>query len=153
MQDISEDMEKVLNICIGVIRTYIESQENEADLREELHKEYVWKEIQQLNFQIPESLFENIITTKETVKFEKKEAKKQQAVDRKIEYQSFVVTQPLSVWGKLVTFYESNKTLCGYTEFEILKKMAKGWLLPPSEKQSQILYALYEKAKNMGVKL
>lgn len=152
-QDVSGDMEKVLNICIGVIREYIESQENEADLRERLGREYVWKEIQQLDFQIPEILFENIITTKETVKFEKKEAKKQQAIDNRIERQSFVVTQPLSVWGKLVTFYESNKTLCGYTESEILKKMAKGWLLPPSEKQSQILYALYEKAKDMGVKL
>lgn len=152
-QDVSEDMEKVLNICISVIRTYIESQENEADLRERLGREYSWKEIQQSVFEIPEDLFENIITTKENVKFEKKEAKKQQAVDKGIGRQSFVVTQPLSVWSKLVKFYEENKTLCGYTENEILKKMAKGWLLPPSEKQSQILYALYEKAKDMGVKL
>lgn len=152
-QDVSEDMEKVLNICIGVIKAYIESQENEADLREKLGREYTWKEIQKSVFEIPENLFENIITTKENVKFEKKEAKKIQVVDKGIERQSFVVTQPLSVWGKLVTFYDSNKTLCSLKEIDILKKMSKGYLLPPSEKQAQILYALYEKANKMGVKL
>ena len=152
-QDVSEDMEKVLKICIDVIRTYIESQGNEADLRERLGREYSWKEIQASVFEIPEDLFENIITTKESVKFEKKEAKKLQAVDKGIEHQSFVVTQPLFLWSKLLAFYENNKTLCGLKEFDILKKMSQGYLLPPSEKQSQILYALYEKAKEMGVKL
>lgn len=152
-QDVSGDMEKVLNICINVIRLYIESQENEADLRERFSREYIWKEIQQIKFEIPEKLFENIITEKETVKFEKKEAKKQQAIDNNIERQAFVVKLPSSVWGKLVTFYNANKSLCGgLKEFEILGKMSKGYLLPPSEKQAQILYALYEKAKSMGVK-
>lgn len=60
-------MEKVLNICINVVRSYIEAQENEADLREKFSREYTWKEIQQLKFEIPEKLFENIITEKETV--------------------------------------------------------------------------------------
>lgn len=152
-QDISEAMEQVLDICINAIRTYIEAQENEADLREKFSREYTWKEIQQLNLDIPENLFKNITTNKETVKFEKKEAKKQQAVDNGIERQSFVVTLPFPVWEKMLLFYEANKTLCSLKEFEILGKMAKGYLLPPSEKQAQILYALYEKAKSMGVKL
>lgn len=153
-QDISDDMEKVLNICINVVRSYIEAQENEADLREKFSREYTWKEIQQLKFEIPEKLFENIITEKETVKFEKKEAKKQQAIDNNIERQAFVVKLPFSVWGKLFAFYNANKSLCGgLKEFEILGKMSKGYLLPPSEKQAQILYALYEKAKSMGAKL
>lgn len=152
-QDISDDMEKVLNICINVVRSYIESQENEADLREKFSREYTWKEIQQIKFEIPEKLFENIITEKETVKFEKKEAKKQQAIDNNIERQAFVVKLSLSVWEKLFAFYNANKSLCGgLKEFEILGKMSKRYLLPPSEKQAQILYALYEKAKNMGVK-
>ncbi len=153
-QDISDDMEKVLNICINIIRSYIESQENEADLREKFSREYTWKEIQQIKFEIPEKLFENIIIEKETVKFEKKEAKKQQAIDNNIERQAFVVKLPFSVWGKLFAFYNANKSLCGgLKEFEILGKMSKGYLLPPSEKQAQILYTLYEKAKSMGVKL
>lgn len=152
-QDISEAMEQVLDICINAIRTYIEAQENEADLREKFSREYTWKEIQQLNLDIPENLFKNITTNKETVKFEKKEAKKQQAVDNGIERQSFVVTLPFPVWEKMLLFYGANKTLCSLKEFEILGKMAKGYLLPPSEKQAQILYALYEKAKSMGVKL
>lgn len=152
-QDISEAMEQVLDICINAIRTYIEAQENEADLREKFSREYTWKEIQQLNLDIPENLFKNITTNKETVKFEKKEAKKQQAVDNGIERQSFVVTLPFPVWEKMLLFYGANKTLCSLKEFEILRKMAKGYLLPPSEKQAQILYALYEKAKSMGVKL
>lgn len=152
-QDISEAMEQVLDICINAIRTYIEAQENEADLREKFSREYTWKEIQQLNLDIPENLFKNITTNKETVKFEKKEAKKQQAVDNGIERQSFVVTLPFPVWEKMLLFYGANKTLCSLKEFEILGKMSKGYLLPPSEKQAQILYALYEKAKSMGVKL
>lgn len=152
-QDISEAMEQVLDICIKAIRTYIEAQENEADLREKFSREYTWKEIQQLNLDIPENLFKNITTNKETVKFEKKEAKKQQAVDNGIERQSFVVTLPFPIWEKMLLFYGANKTLCSLKEFEILGKMAKGYLLPPSEKQAQILYALYEKAKSMGVKL
>lgn len=152
-QDISEVMEQVLDICINAIRTYIEAQENEADLREKFSREYTWKEIQQLNIDIPENLFKNITTNKETVKFEKKEAKKQQAVDNGIERQSFVVTLPFPVWEKMLLFYGANKTLCSLKEFEILGKMSKGYLLPPSEKQAQILYALYEKAKSMGVKL
>ena len=152
-QDISEDLEKVLNICINTIREYIESQENEADLREKFSREYTWKEIQQLIFNIPDYLFDAITTARETVKYEKKEAKKQQAIDNTIERQSFVVTLPFGVWGKLVTFYNENRAFCGFKEFEILSKMAKGYLLPPSEKQAQILYELYEKAKNMGVKI
>ena len=84
---------------------------------------------------------------------QQKEAKKQQAVDNGIERQSFVVTLPFPVWEKMLLFYGANKTLCSLKEFEILGKMAKGYLLPPSEKQAQILYALYEKAKSMGVKL
>ena len=153
-QDISDDMEKVLNICINVVRSYIEAQENEADLREKFGREYTWKEIQQISFEIPENLFENIITEKETVKFEKKEAKKQQEIDNNIERQAFVVKLPLSTWGKLFSFYDDNKSLCGgLKEFDILGKMSKGYLLPPSEKQAQILYALYEKAKGLGVKL
>ena len=152
-QDLSDDMKKVVNICINVIRSYIESQENEADLREKFSREYTWKEIQQLSFDIPERLFNNITTTKEAVKFEKKEAKKQQAVDNKIERQSFVVMLPLQTWGKLVSFYSTNKTMLSMKEFDILNKMSKGYLLPPSEKQAQILYALYEKAQKMGVKL
>lgn len=152
-QDISEAMEQVLDICINAIRTYIEAQENEADLREKFSREYTWKEIQQLNLDIPENLFKNITTNKETVKFEKKEAKKQQAVDNGIERQSFVVTLPFPIWEKMLLFYGANKTLCSLKEFEILGKMSKGYLLPPSEKQAQILYALYEKAKSMGVKL
>ena len=148
------EMEKVLNICINIIRSYIESQENEADLREKFSREYTWKEIQQIKFEIPEKLFENIIIEKETVKFKKKEAKKQQAIDNNIERQAFVVKLPFSVWGKLFAFYNANKSLCGgLKEFEILGKMSKGYLLPPSEKQAQILYTLYEKAKSMGVKL
>ena len=94
-----------------MIRSYIESQENEADLREKFSREYTWKEIQQLSFDIPERLFNNITTTKEAVKFEKKEAKKQQAVDNKIERQSFVVMLPLQTWGKLVSFYSTYKTM------------------------------------------
>lgn len=152
-QDVSEDLEKVLNICINTIREYIESQENEADLREKFSREYTWKEIQQLIFNIPDYLFDAITTARETVKYEKKEAKKQQAIDNTIERQSFVVTLPFGVWGKLVTFYNENRAFCGFKEFEILSKMAKGYLLPPSEKQAQILYELYEKAKNMGVKI
>ena len=152
-QDISDDMKKVVNICINVIKSYIEAQENEADLREKFSREYTWKEIQQLSFEIPEILFNNITTTKEAVKFEKKEAKKQQAVDNKIERQSFVVMQPLAIWGKLVAFYGSNKIMLSMKEFDILNKMSKGYLLPPSEKQAQILYTLYEKAQKMGVKL
>lgn len=153
-QDISDDMEKVLNICINVIKSYIEAQENEADLREKFSREYTWKEIQKLSLDIPDNLFKNITTAKETVKFEKKEAKKLQADDSKIERQSFVVMLPSTTWGKLLAFYNENKTLCGGpTEFAILEKMSKGYLRPPSEKQAQILYSLYEKAKSMGVKL
>lgn len=151
-QDISNEVEQVLDICINAIRMYIEAQENEADLREKFSREYTWKEIQQLNLDIPENLFKNITTNKETVKFEKKEAKKQQAVDNGIERQSFVVTLSFQVWEKMLSFYGANKTLCSLKEFEILRKMSKGYLLPPSEKQAQILYALYEKVKSMGVK-
>lgn len=152
-QDISEDMEKVLNICINVIKSYIESQENEADLREKFSREYTWKEIQKLKFDIPDNLIKNIVTEKGTVKFEKKEAKKTQAVYNNIGRQSFVVTLPLQTWERLFTFYDSNKTFCSEKEHDILNKMSKKYLLPPSEKQSQILYELYQKAKNLGVKM
>ena len=152
-QDISDSMEKVLNICINTIKLYIESQENEADLREKFSREYTWKEIQELNLNIPDYLLKGITTSKETVKYEEKIAKKKQELDNTIERQSFVVQISSSVWRKLATFYNTNRTFCGFKEFEILTKMSKGYLLPPSEKQAQILYDLYEKAKNMGVKL
>ena len=151
-QDTSDDMQKVLNICIDVIKLYIEAQPNQADIREKLSREYTWKEIQGLSFDIPQVLFDNVTTAKDTVKVIKKAAKQQQAMNNGIMRQSTVVLLPPSTWKSLVTFYAINK-LCGPTEFAILQKMSNGFLRPPSEKQSQVLYNLYEKAKAMGAKL
>ena len=152
-QDISHELERSIHICINVIKAYIESLESEADLREMFKREATWQKIQKLNVNIPENLLKYIITTNDTIKLERKEAKKHQAQDNGIERQSFVVTLSHDIWEKLVCFFLENRINCGFKEFDILTKMSKGYLLPPSEKQARILYDLYVKAKEMGAKL
>jgi hypothetical protein len=92
-------------------------------------------------------------STKEAVKYEIKTAKKQQTEDKGIERQSAVVMLPPETWRRLMEFYQQYKTECTPTEYDILQKMFHKRLLPPSEKQAQVLYNMYEKAQKMGLKL
>jgi hypothetical protein len=152
-QDISNYMRQAVVICLQVIRTYIESQADETDLRERLGREYTWAEIQKIRFEIPKNVLEHMTSTKEAVKYEIKTAKKQQTEDKGIERQSAVVMLPPETWRRLMEFYQQYKTECTPTEYDILQKMFHKRLLPPSEKQAQVLYNMYEKAQKMGLKL
>jgi hypothetical protein len=152
-QYISDYMRQAVEVCLQVIRTYIESQADETDLRERLGREYTWAEIQKIHFEIPQKLLEYITTTREAVKYVEDEAKKQADMDRKIEYQTTVINLSVEIWRRLVEFYQQYKTECTPMEYDILQKMFQKRIQIPSEKQAKILYNMYEKAQKMGLKL
>lgn len=66
-----------------------------------------------------------------------------------------VVQTDLEIWKKLFEYYSKYNAehYLSSMQIDILRKMSIGSLKLPSEKQSRILYELYEEAKNEGVDL
>jgi hypothetical protein len=73
-------------------------------------------------------------------------------MDSGIEIQGFVVTQSIELWKQLYEYFKKNENRSGIslTQLDILRKMSQANFSLPSEKQSKILYQLYERAVNEG---
>lgn len=98
------------------------------------------------------SIGEDLLVNKDEERYIKREDKKEKRMDNGIEIQAFVVKQPLEVWTSLYNYFIQNDNRSGITstQLDILKKMSQGYLTLPSEKQSKVLYTLYERAMVEG---
>jgi hypothetical protein len=66
--------------------------------------------------------------------------------------QTIVVTTDNETWKRIFEYYKKHKSISPM-QMDILKKKSLGILRIPSEKQSEILYKLYERAKDEGLDL
>ncbi|MFZ2864603.1 MAG: hypothetical protein WA440_07630, partial [Ignavibacteriaceae bacterium] len=96
-----------------------------------------------------------LLIDKEDIKYIKKDDKYKKKIDSGIEIQMKVYGINLNRWKKLYEYYnkyEADHNLSSL-QIDILQKMAKGMIKIPSEKQSAILYKLFEQARDEGVNL
>lgn len=105
-----------------------------------------WKTIKNAN--IVMVLDERYFLDKEEAKYVKKEATEIKKMDTGIEIQTFVYELDQEKWISLYEYYliKENRSTITITQFDILQKRAQGKLKLPSEKQSKVLYYLYNKA-------
>lgn len=95
---------------------------------------------------------EKILIDKEEVKYKKIEDKKDKKIESGIEMQVFVIGKDKDTWNQIYKHYEKYGvgSAVSALQLDILRKMSLGQLPLPSEKQSKILYQLYEKATAEG---
>lgn len=95
---------------------------------------------------------ESLLIDSENLKFTRKEDKKNKQLESGIEMQMFAVNLKRETWVKLFDYYKKHAAVSAIssTQLDILHKMSAGVLTLPSEKQSKILYQLYEKASEEG---
>ncbi len=67
--------------------------------------------------------------------------------------QMFVINKDKESWNKIHQHYKTHGvgSAVSATQLDILHKWTLGYITLPSEKQSKILYQLYEKAVEEGV--
>ncbi len=112
-----------------------------------------WHSVQNIDLDI--SIDKNLLISKEQQKYNKRKEKKNKRVDNSIEIQSFVVATDDEIWKRIYQYYKKHKdTSClSPMQMDILRKKSVGELIVPSEKQSKILYKLYEQAESEGLNL
>jgi len=113
-----------------------------------------WNRIKEIDIDLPKR-DTNLFLDKEEGKYITKESKQMKNVDNGIQAQIFVHTTNSADWRKIWEYhknYKSQHKLSG-TELSILQKIASGEIKLPSEKQSLILYEIYNKAKKEGLNL
>lgn len=107
------------------------------------------------NVKISVSINSKLLIDKEEKKYNKIDEYKEKKLENSIQMQMFVINVSNLVWMELYNYFSRNikNYKISQTQLDILKKMYQGQLGVPSEKQSKILYELYEKAKDDGVKV
>jgi hypothetical protein len=121
-----------------------------ANIAQWCKKEACWKDVSTIEFDL--SPLKRLVITTEEEKFELKSGKKEKELDNGIEIQAFVIKMNFEHWMQLQGYYLSNNNMRSLTitQRDILKKYTDGKLTLPSEKQSKVLYALYQKAVKEG---
>ena len=109
-----------------------------------------WERVKRIP--IENEIDENILIGKEEKIYIKREEKKEKKILKGIEMQIFVVETPLNKWKTLFDYFDTNfkDSKISNMQYDILKKYANGILTYPSEKQSKIIYGLYEMGKSEG---
>lgn len=149
-QGLPEPLENILkSITEAVYSTILNTPSLIANVTQWCKQEMCWDNVKKMKIdtEIPSSL----LLDKEERIYIKQEAKKEKQLTRGIEIQTFVVETPSESWKKLFNYYDDlriEKSLnISENHFDLLKKMANGRIMPPSEKQAKVLYKLYNDAE------
>jgi hypothetical protein len=110
-----------------------------------------WKVIKGLDIDLGDVDSELFLDEEEN-KFVQKENKAVKVLDKGIDMQIFVLKINIQDWKKLYEYYVFDKAVSRLSSMQmgILQSMANGLISLPSEKQSVVLYKIYEMAKNEG---
>ncbi|KGP73722.1 AIPR family protein [Pontibacillus yanchengensis] len=121
-----------------------------ANIGQWCKKEECWQKVRKVDIDIRP--IKSFLKNKEEVKYERKEEKQQKELDNGIEIQAFVVQTNIEHWIQLHDYYmsKSNIKSLSMTQRDILRKYSEGVLSIPTEKQSKVLYYLYQKAVKEG---
>lgn len=151
-QQLPSELKKVLEkITQAVYEEIIDPPSGIANITQWCKKESCWETVKKLDLELPIS--EKILIDKEEVKYKKIEDKKDKKIESGIEMQVFVIGKDRETWNQIFRHYQKYGvgSAVSATQLDILHKMSLGHITLPSEKQSKILYQLYERAAQEGV--
>jgi hypothetical protein len=113
-----------------------------------------WVSVQEIDLEFCD-LDQRLFIEREEKNYQIKESKEIKAVDKGIDTQVFVLKVAIKNWNTLYKYYSNYKGFKNLTsmQLDMLAKMASGKISFPSEKQSKILYQIYNSAKSEGVDL
>ncbi|OCA86012.1 abortive phage infection protein [Bacillus sp. FJAT-27225] len=145
------ELEKVMKVITEKVYENITNPPpGSANIAQWCKKEQCWKEVRDIEIDLT-PLNKMVITTEEA-KVEQRTEKKQKQLDNGIEIQMFVIQSDFEMWIQLFGYYMSNNNFrsLSTTQIDILRKFTEGKIPVPSEKQSKVLYNLYQKALKEG---
>ncbi|WP_042149704.1 AIPR family protein [Paucisalibacillus sp. EB02] len=130
--------------------TITDPPDGAANVAQWCKKEGCWQVVSKIEINL--NSITKLLKSKEEAKFEEKIDKENKKLDTGIEMQSFVVKTNIEDWIQLYGYYmsEGNIRSLTITQRDILKKYSEGKIVVPSEKQSKVLYYLYQKALDEG---
>jgi hypothetical protein len=122
-----------------------------ANISQWAKKEACWEKVKKMDLELVIS--PKILLNKEEAIYQKVEEKKNKQLESGIQMQMFVLGKDKEIWSKIHQHYKKYGvgSAVSAAQLDILHKMALGYISLPSEKQSKILYQLYEKAASEGV--
>lgn len=151
-QKLPQNLIDILNVISKAVYEGItNTPEGSANVSQWCKKTRCWEIIKQIKLSIV--IDSSLLIDKDVEKINKREGRKDKKIDNGIEMQIFVVNTDDEIWQALYKHYKKYETTSkiSRTQLDILEKMAGNCLNPPSEKQSKILYQLYEKGTSDGV--
>ncbi len=145
--ELTKLMEKITN---AVYEGITNPPEGTANIAQWCKKEGCWERVKAMS--LDAFVSESLLIDNENLKFTRKEDKKNKQLESGIEMQMFAVNLKRETWVELFKYYKKHPAVSAIssTQLDILHKMSTGILTLPSEKQSKILYQLYEKASEEG---
>jgi len=147
-QTVPEYLENILYVIAEEIYSYITTpKEGYGNPSQWCKREMCWKEVKELIIDV--TIDYRLLVNDEEKLYVAKSAKSEKRLDSGIEIQTFVISQKSTVWKELFTYFKSDSDV-SQMQLDILGKYANGSLKFPSEKQSKIIYELYNKAINEG---
>ncbi len=154
MQELPSNLISLVNtISKEVYNKIIDPPEGFANISQWAKRQQCWENIKNMGLNL--HLADELLIDKVEQKYIKRDDKKNKKIDMGIDTQIKVVKTNILTWKKLFEYYskyEKEHSLSSM-QIDILKKMSNGRITLPSEKQSKILYQLYEQAKDEGVDL
>lgn len=113
-----------------------------------------WSAVKEIDIEFPIE-DPRLFIHREDKKYKAKESKGVKAVDKGIDNQIFVLKVITKDWNTLLNYYKNYKGIKNLSSMhlDVLEKMASKKITLPSEKQSKILYQIFEGARQEGVLL
>lgn len=147
-QAVPSSLEHTLNIVAKEIYLYITTpKEGYGNPSQWCKREICWNEVKGLPINL--TIDDDLLINSDEKMYMAKSAKVEKALDAGIEIQTFVISQKPAVWLELVKYFSADNDL-SQMQTDILSKFANGRLALPSEKQSKVIYDLYNKAIGEG---
>jgi hypothetical protein len=150
-QDLPAELIGLMNVITKKVYNRITNPPaGTANVAQWCKKEACWNDVRGIEFDL--SPLKKMVITTEEAKYEQKSGKKEKELDNGIEIQAFVIQTNFEHWIQLFGYYQSNNNLRSLTitQRDILMRYINGKLSLPSEKQSKVLYSLYQKAAKEG---
>lgn len=145
------ELEELLKVITKIVYEKITNPPNgDANISQWCKKINCWTDVQ--NIEVNLNSISKLFIQKEEVLYEEKHVKQQKELDTGIEIQAFVIKTSIEEWIQLYGYYMNNDNFrsLSMTQRDILRKYTEGILSLPSEKQSKVLYVLYQKALKEG---
>lgn len=151
-QNLPSELVKILDkISEGVYEDITKPGAGVANISQWCKKDLCWDSVKDLDLNI--SLPSSLLLTREEKKYEVKSEKSEKIIESGIQRQTFVIGVPTDTWSNLYHYFLKNGQAVSSMQLDILKKMSNGLLSLPSEKQSKILFDLFQRAKSEGVEI